>query len=78
MSMTVHLGCGHGLQLRAGEDTREENLPGHGPWVFYPVMDEHPVDKGDQMTCLVCLTAQEITDISPGLIPLNDLGGMAP
>jgi hypothetical protein len=72
--MTVALGCGHGLQIRDGQDTREENLPESGPWVFYPVMDEHPLEVGDGMSCVVCMTFQTVTGISPELIPIGDSG----
>jgi hypothetical protein len=74
MSLTVALRCGHGLQLRNGKDTHEENLPEHGPWTFYPLDDEHPVEPGDVITCLVCGTSQSITGVSPELIPMNDSG----
>jgi hypothetical protein len=72
--MTVALSCGHGLQLRDGPDTLPASLPDHGPWIFYPVMDEHPVEVGDLMTCIVCFSTRTIEGISPDLIPMNDMG----
>jgi hypothetical protein len=75
MSLTVGLACGHGLQLRNGEDTHEENLPAHGPWTFYPLDQDDLVDLRDIITCLVCQTNQEIIAIvADRLIPMDDTG----
>jgi hypothetical protein len=74
VSMTVGLECGHWLQLRDREDTREENIPERGPWTFYPLDAEDTVGTGDLMTCLVCQTVQQVKSVTPELIPLSDLG----
>lgn len=74
MSMTVGLGCEHWLQLRDGDDTREENLPGEGPWAFYPVDDDDEVCVTDLMTCLVCQTSQRVVSVTHKLVPLTSLG----
>jgi hypothetical protein len=75
MSLTVAMACGHGLQLRNGEDTYEENLPEEGPWSFYPIDEDHLVDLGDIITCLVCQTNQEIIGmVADRLIPMDNSG----
>jgi hypothetical protein len=74
MSMTVALACGHGLQLRNGPDIHPDQLPETGPWTFYPPNMAHETEVGDLMTCLVCQTSQEITGISPDLIPMTSAG----
>lgn len=72
--MTIALGCGHGLQLRDGADAAPDQLPQTGPWTFYPPNMAHEIEVGDSMTCLVCQTNQEITGISPELIPMDNTG----
>lgn len=75
MSMTVAMKCGHGLQLRNGDDTHEGKLPEHGPWTFYPFGEDDLVELGDIITCLVCQTNQEIIGmVADRLIPMDDTG----
>jgi hypothetical protein len=76
MSMTLALACGHGLQLRDGDDTREENLPPKlGGWTFYPLNEQHCIELGDIMTCLTCQTNRAITAmVEDRLIPIDEQG----
>jgi hypothetical protein len=70
--MTVALRCAHGLQLRDGEDAKDENLPEHGPWTF---ADGQRVELLDIVTCLVCQTRQEVIGvIADRLVPMDDMG----
>lgn len=73
MTRTVALSCGHGLQLLTVHDIP----PDDGPWTLYPLIEEHPVDVGDRMTCVVCLTTQRITGTSPELIPMGRTGRLS-
>jgi hypothetical protein len=72
--MTIALGCGHGLQLRDGADAHPDQIPETGPWTFYPPNMAHEIEVGDLMTCLVDQRSQEITGISPELIPMGNDG----
>ena len=73
MSMTLALRCGHGLQLRDGEDAKDENLPERTPWTF---ADEgHRIELRMIMTCLTCQTRQEIIGMIEGrLVPIDSTG----
>jgi len=73
MGMTVKLSCGHGLQLLTAQDP----VPDDGPWALYPLIVEHPVDIGDRMTCIVCLSAHRVEAVSPELIPMNHTGRLS-
>jgi hypothetical protein len=70
MPGTVALGCGHGLQLL----TVQDRVPDEGPWALYPTIAEHPIELGDLMTCVVCLSAQRVTGIYLGLVPMDHTG----
>lgn len=73
MSLTVGLSCGHGMRLLGVHDTP----PDGEPWTMYPLIEEHPVDVGDAMTCIVCLTEQRVTGCSPELIPMDHTGRLS-
>ena len=72
MSVTVGLSCGHGMRLLDVED----EIPENGPWTFYPLIVEHPLEIGDKMTCLVDDKVQEITGIYAGTVPVGSNGKM--
>jgi hypothetical protein len=70
MGMTVKLSCGHGLQLLTAQDA----VPDEGPWALYPLIEEHPIETGDLMTCVVDGIVHRVEGVSPELIPMDHTG----
>jgi hypothetical protein len=66
VSLVVSLTCGDTVRLVT--DARE--MPTDDlPRTFYPLIDEHPLETGDFMTCPICDSNQVVTVI------INDSGG---
>lgn len=66
--MKVGYSCGHTVTLV----TAHEVPPKGEPWTLYPLIDEHPIDIGDVMTCIVCKRIETITSVHDELIPVDD------
>lgn len=58
--MTLGYECGHKVSL---VDLAHEEPPEEGSWTFYPMIVEHPVEIGDNMTCITCMTVQRVNKI---------------
>jgi hypothetical protein len=50
MILTVGFSCGHGLRLLDACEVP----PADDPWAMYPLIQEHPLELGDAMTCIIC------------------------
>jgi len=57
--MKVGYDCEHAVNLVAPYQTP----PTNEPYIMYPLIDEHPVDIGDEMTCITCDQTRIITKI---------------
>lgn len=57
--LTIGYECGHKVHLVG---VHEEQPEGEA-WTTFPLIVEHPVDIGDQMTCVVCDTTQRVSKI---------------
>jgi hypothetical protein len=68
--LTVGLSCGHGIRLLSVHD----EPPEHDPWVTYPLIEEHPVEIGDQMTCIVDQQVRAVTGLYDATAPIDSDG----
>lgn len=57
--MTIGYECGHKVHLVGVH----ERPPADEAWTTYPMIIEHPVEIGDQMTCVVCEDTSRISKI---------------
>ena len=70
MSLTVGLSCGHGMRLLdVGDEPPEDE-----PWSLYPLINEHPVEIGDQMTCIVDNHVHTVSGIYTDAVPIASNG----
>lgn len=44
------------------------------PWSLYPIIEEHPIELGDHMTCIICNNTQTINGIYAGHIAIASDG----
>ncbi len=57
--MKIGYDCGHAVNLITPNTVPPENEV----YVLYPIIDEHPVEIGDEMTCVTCDQVRMITKI---------------
>ena len=57
--MKIGYDCGHAVNLV----TPSQIPPPNEPYTLYPLIEEHPVEIGDVMTCVICDQVRTITKI---------------